>query len=59
MCDIRRICTPAARRDARMRIDDDDDVDGNRDDDRDDDDDDVVRCGIVRISYVDISVYLT
>ncbi len=58
MCDIHRICAPAARRDACVRVDDDDnDVDGVRadaqDDDDDDNDDDVVQCGMRQCAPID------
>jgi hypothetical protein len=58
-CDIHRISAPAARRDARVRVDDDDDdVDGVRadaqnDDDDDNDDDDVVQCGMRQCAPID------
>jgi hypothetical protein len=58
-CDIHRIRAPAARCDARVRVnDDDDDVDGVRadaqdDDDDDSDDDDVVQCGMRQCAPID------
>jgi hypothetical protein len=58
-CDIHRIRAPAARRDARVRVDDDDDdVDGVRadaqdDDDDDNDNDDVVQCGMRQCAPID------
>ncbi len=59
-CDIHRIRAPAARRDARVRVDDDDDdVNGVRadaqddDDDDNDDDDDVVQCGMRQCAPID------